>query len=244
MMNARRACAFTLIELLVVVSIIALLVSILLPALNLARHKARCANCLINLRNMEIAHWMYMGEHNGCFVDVGLGHGGAHSDEKVAWINTLQPYYENKLLFRSPVDKSPHWPIDEEGQGVPVPGSDPPAWRRTSYGVNNYISHVAPDPEHICRRLNQVRSPADTVHFLIMAFEGEFAGADHPHVENWFLNPVPPHEAAKQVQINAYSGEAGTWEAQSGWGFLDGHAEKLPFKKVYHDYRINRFIPY
>jgi prepilin-type N-terminal cleavage/methylation domain-containing protein/prepilin-type processing-associated H-X9-DG protein len=61
----RRHQGFTLVELLVVVGIIALLISILLPALNRARQTANNVVCLSNLRQMGIAIEMYANQHNG-----------------------------------------------------------------------------------------------------------------------------------------------------------------------------------
>lgn len=56
---------FTLIELLVVVGVIAILISILMPALSAARAKARSAVCLSNLRQVGLALVAYAEDHNG-----------------------------------------------------------------------------------------------------------------------------------------------------------------------------------
>ncbi|UCD74548.1 MAG: type II secretion system protein, partial [Phycisphaerales bacterium] len=60
----RPSRGFTIIELLVVVSIIALLVAILLPAIGKARDQAKVTQSKANLRNLAVAHATYAGEWN------------------------------------------------------------------------------------------------------------------------------------------------------------------------------------
>ncbi len=56
--------AFTLVELLVVIGIIALLISIMLPALSKARQQAVTAQCLSNLHQLGLGLVLYQGDNH------------------------------------------------------------------------------------------------------------------------------------------------------------------------------------
>lgn len=78
--------AFTLVELLVVIGIIALLISVLLPALGRARQSAQTAACLSNLRQIGLAINMYGDMHDGVIVPARIDLPGANEAD---WWFTL-----------------------------------------------------------------------------------------------------------------------------------------------------------
>ena len=79
---------FTLIELLVVIAIIAILASMLLPALNQARENARFSSCAGQVKQIGLAYGMYVNDFND-FVPV-AGHPGDTDDTRFVSSGTVR----------------------------------------------------------------------------------------------------------------------------------------------------------
>jgi len=96
-MNKIRA--FTLIELLVVIAIIALLMAILMPALNIAREQGKRSVCLSHLRQLTIGWMLYAEDNDGKIVNANVNYLPAdtwwvHWPEADASDSTMDDWYQ------------------------------------------------------------------------------------------------------------------------------------------------------
>jgi len=122
--NSLPRAGFTLIELLVVIAIIAILMAILIPALNRAREQGKRAACLSNLKNLTLAWMMYADEnddkivngdteeyssdrvHNRCWVLKDWASGTTADQKKQAIIDgALFPYAKTIKVYRCATGK-------------------------------------------------------------------------------------------------------------------------------------------
>ena len=117
--SPRSRPGFTLIELLVVISIIALLIGILLPALGAARRTAQAMQCLANQRQFGIGFFGYAQDHDDllpwAFYSIPTASGQQSSD----WMLTLSGYFEGSSAKNyedndeeSPITRCPSSTID------------------------------------------------------------------------------------------------------------------------------------
>src|SRR4051812_26940165 len=85
----QRRVGFTLVELLVVIGIIALLIGILLPALNKARRSAATVQCSSNMRQIATGMLMYINANKGKFPPCQAGVIAGVYDNAWWWPNEL-----------------------------------------------------------------------------------------------------------------------------------------------------------
>ena len=118
----RRKEGFTLIELLVVIAIIAVLMAILMPALNRVREQGRRAVCLNNLRQLSLAWNLYADDNDEKMVNGDTGEYSIHQNE-TPWVlkdwrtedmdvkrnaildGALFPYCKDLKLYKCPTGK-------------------------------------------------------------------------------------------------------------------------------------------
>ncbi len=100
-MNKQRG--FTLIELLVVISIIALLMGILMPALQRVKRQAKAATCQSNVRQWGLIFRLYADDNEGKLPQsIALG---SLTAQRAYWITATLPYYQDKKIRLCPSTK-------------------------------------------------------------------------------------------------------------------------------------------
>ena len=135
----RNSAAFTLIELLTTVALVAILIALILPALNSMKEKANAAKCVGNLRILAQGISMYAGENNGLYPRLGQVDG---PNNPPFWGEMIDPFVgRHSKAYLCPVQRG-KWAIPDEGEKQPASlgFTYAGAWYAgISYGINAAI---------------------------------------------------------------------------------------------------------
>lgn len=136
----RRKTAFTLIELLVVIAIIAVLMAILMPALQRVKKQARAVVCKTHLKQWALMFALYCDDNNGHFFSGDFNGTQAGMGSGEFWRETMRPYSKDKKMWLCPQATKTFTGGIPQGQWSYV------AWETAgdvgSYGLNGWILNL------------------------------------------------------------------------------------------------------
>ena len=245
--------AFTLVELLVVISIIALLISLLLPALGKARETTRMVACLSQQRQLGLATALYIGDNRTWYPAVYESPGmtpdltpnapdqGGGQDSGFIWCEAIfdylagpgsysqagvdTPLCHSVRYFRCPSDPLGYGPYGQNTAAVPNTNSYSMNWQRNGYqGVWDGIGYAYGET-----RLPGNHNSVHTKESWVPAPSGTFLYVD---LCSGGARYSWRHANSSGIRAIMYNGtvsfpDPGIHLGKFNWLFCDGHAQTL-----------------
>lgn len=257
---------FTLIELLVVIAIIAILAAILLPVLQSAQMRAKEADCLNNLKEIDEAALIYYDEFNTWVGPMN----GSPSSSKGDWMGAMVSYYKGTNVlycplapFRTPTASQLNQNLNGKADTAWVWALSSPNYS-SSYGINKWLETAAnapgmgnssANPTYIYPTQTTVRQPTMVPMFMDAAWINLDPLYDDPPAVNFYdpLNGSSPtagaeaNEGMPRVCVARHGGQGpgsaptkvptgAVLPGMINMGFVDGHVEEVKTESLWSFY--------